>query len=210
MSMRTLETWEKFIKMLDNLPEYSETYKENKLGVEGYFEPYVLPSEELPSNVFAVSRTIRDIMEESFNSLEVQGIETPHGRCPTNEDIRYEALIYGVHDNEIVTQILMYMTHPYEKNRNKRERASFAFDVALPLGDYESRSKEALKKMWHLVRGIEWKWPKDPEIASKPEYQNGAIILLDGGKIIASGYPAFERIGINLEKKCQFMYGTTH
>ncbi len=80
------------------------------------------------------------------------------------------------------------------------ERAVTIFGI-LPLGSYESQTREALQKIWPHIRGLDVVFPGSSPVIPRDKQGSFSLLSIRGGKPQASGEFALANVGINLPHK---------
>lgn len=170
------------------------------LRVAGFFEPTVKVDEDLPDDVYDITKSIEHIITAAYSndSTDIIAIQTPPLVASENYQWkRYISLIYAAEAGLFVAAARMWLQHLHTKHIQPA-----IFDVLIDVSfesDYEKRSKQLVEGLWPLIYGL-YKLYKEKGV-EVDRSDPASIILFDEGKIISQGYHALREVGLNLEQK---------
>ncbi len=161
--METAESWDSYKQIVKSAPSFVKK-PTDYIVIQAYFGPLLhSPLKEVPDEVYEISRGVEKIVAQSFPSLTVAGIESPHIRYPDDEYIRYVSLVSARQDSALIAYVDMGVGHiAGSKGRESKaspQEAPFRTDCYFPLGTFQVYTKLAITVIWPLIRGIGYATP---------------------------------------------------
>ena len=126
----------------------------------------------------------------------------PMPEKPLGNFSRYCGLVRAVSENGTEADIYLGAYHIANSGGGTSYmEACLNLKANLPTDGYLQNTKDALTKLWPLIRGIEFATPNMPEGGNPDNFQPGSILLVRGGEAVATGYQCFKELGLDLSEK---------
>jgi hypothetical protein len=195
--MDTIEDWGKYINLTRKTPVFSNETNKNHIEIIGFI-PYsntgnIKDTNSLPNEFSQVSNRLEETLKEHYPCLNIEGIQSfKQAEGKRTKIIR--ALIKGVAGEKSDLGILLRGNYPV-LGKSIRD-AYISFTAVLPVEvRYYLPTENFLEKFWLSVVAVECDFPKPPEIKKKgPNFQKGAILLIEKGVAIATGHGCFRKL----------------
>jgi hypothetical protein len=194
--MRTFADRPDFEAALKELPAPSKAVTDI-LYMDAYFKPFFSETGIIGDvKVQEIAAYVEDTLRTSLSSAQVAGIQEAVARPEGQARDWYNALIYAFDANGRIADVFLTISQP---DPCTRIPMPYRFEATFPMGDYAAQSRDAVTKLWPMIRSIEFAIPKIPGGAKyREKFQHGAIVLINGDMAVATGNAALTEAGLHL------------
>jgi hypothetical protein len=142
------------------------------------------------------TRRVEEVVRKSFHPLQVEGVQHEVAKPERDSQNWYDAVI-DVTDGGRIAEVRMQV----EQGGHKLLSPRFSTDVTLPMGDYASKSRQALTGIWQMINVLGFRMQEIPEGADERDFENCSILLTQAGARVASGHPALLKADLYLSRR---------
>lgn len=191
-------SWPEMVDAWNTSPDVVQGMQDY-LSMKGALDIAVRREKPLPGVLYKMTGDIEAQLARAYRGLRFVGEESVNEINRKSPGTRYLGMIYGTDGSGVVAR--MQMSSQETRVGFALGEALLTFFAVVPLGEYRAETEKALAAIWPHIKGFDWVIPDGSGRIPREKQGDQSIILVRGGKPVASGQYAIRESGLAIKPK---------